>query len=145
MKKTRLPLLEEEFIPCTMEREIAKDIVFRPIKSWHSLTYAGEGLEYIPGTNDRSGCLDDDGRPRMKPYSVAHRIYWHKKAPGLNISAVLSYPKGLTFLSEYFWEILVDNGRSEHVERFFGDNAEKKMEKRIVKLLEKWYKKKYIN
>ena len=128
-----------EFIPCTCEREIAKDIVFREIKSWHRLTYAGEGLKFIPGTNDRSGCIDDDGRCNP-PYSVCHRIYYHKKNPNFIISAILSYPNGIASINKYFWETL--GTRGDDIERFFGKNAEKNMEKKIIKVLRREFRKK---
>ena len=136
--KRKKPVDEDIFIPCTSEREIAKDIVFRQIKSWHSLTYAGEGLKHLPNSLDRSGCLDDDGRC-SRPLSVCHRIYWHRKNPSFYISAVLSYPNGLSYINEYFWETLGTNG--ENIERFFGKDAEREMEKKIIKVLRKEYRK----
>lgn len=31
---------QHEFIPCTMARSIGAGIFFRPVRSWHSATYA---------------------------------------------------------------------------------------------------------
>ena len=131
-----------EFIPCMKEREIAKDIVFREIKSWHRGTYAGERLKYIPGTFDRSGCVGDDGKC-YPPLSVCHRIYYHRKNPGFYISAFLSYPDGLAPINEYFWETL--GTEEDDIERFFGENAEEEMERKIIKVLRKAYRKKKKN
>ena len=107
-----------EGIPCMCEREIAKDIVFKEVKRWHRLSYAGEGLKFIPGTKDRSGCIHDDGKCHP-PLSVCHRIYYHKKNPEYLISAVLSYPNGLSSINEYFWETL-GTAEDGDIERFFG-------------------------
>ncbi len=126
----------QEFIPTTMEREIAKNIVFRPIKSWHSCTYAGERKEKLPDSNDCSGCMRIiDRLPRCSlPLTVTHRIYWNKKNPDVKISAFLSYPDAMGCSSgKYFWEVY--GTRKEDVERFFGDNAEKEMERKIIRVL----------
>jgi len=134
------------FIPCTMEREIAKDIVFRPIKSWHSNTFAGEKLLEMPGSEDRSGCMKlikDKGYQMemcMIPYTVTHRVYWHRKNPENMISAFLSYPEAMGCSDgEYFWEAL--GTAKEDIERFFGDSAEHDMEKKIIKALKREVKK----
>jgi hypothetical protein len=115
-----------EFIPTTLEREIAPDIVFRPIKSWHSGTFAGERLTKIPGTTDGSGCLRD-GRC-SPPLTVTHRKYWNKKT-NKSISAFLSYPNGMSRIDRYFWEIYPIDG---DIERF---NSEEEMEEKIKELL----------
>jgi hypothetical protein len=127
-----------DFIPATMERKIAKDIVFRPMKSWHSMTYAGEKLTKMPNSEDRSGCMRDvNGMPMTSiPYTVTHRVYWHKKHPKENtISAFLSYPDAMgSSGGEYFWETL-GTSKNRDIERFFGDDAEAKMEKKIIRVL----------
>ncbi len=115
-----------DFIPTTMERAISKDIVFRPIRSWHSNTYAGEGLAII--NNDRSGCVDANGLCR-KPSTVTHRIYWNTITKE-EVSAFLSYPHGMGAVSSYFWEIY--NYKSGACERF---NSESEMETRIISIL----------
>ena len=126
-----------EFIPTTMEREIAPNIVFRQKKSWHSGTYAGEGLHIIPNNKcgDRSGCLMQkkyDGVLEITtpPMTVCHRIYWNTKTKK-EVSAFLSYPEAMGECDEYFWETLgtADGG---DIERFLGDNAEKEMEEKII-------------
>jgi hypothetical protein len=126
---------KDKFIPTTMEREIAKGIVFRPVKSWHSGTYAGEKLERLPGAEDRSGCMRIVNGMKVcsVPYTVTHRLYWNKKKPEKTISAFLSYPDAMGCSTEYFWETL--GTRKEDIERFFGDDAEKRMEKKIIKVL----------
>ena len=131
-------LAEEEFIPGTMEREIAKNIVFRPVRSWHSNTYAGEGLYEVKG--DGSGCLIAQGKYGntigldvcMKPLSVTHRVYWNKKKPDKIISAFLSYPNGMGYYGSYFWEAL--GTREDDIERF---DDEKEMERKIIRVLSK--------
>lgn len=130
----------DKFIPTTMEREIAPNIVFRPIRSWHSGTYAGEKLLKIPGKNDGSGCMKKIWNNGYElevcniPYTVTHRLYWNKNNPDNTISAFLSYPDGMGAMDEYFWETL---GTSEDgdIERFRGEGAEKEMEEKIIKTL----------
>jgi hypothetical protein len=127
---------QHEFIPATMEREIAKDIVFRPIRSWHSATYAGEKLQEMNG--DHSGCMEliqQQGFMRKQemcriPYTVTHRQYWHRKNPNELISAFLSYPNAMGCWDTYFWEIYPTLDGNE--KRF---DSEKKMEKAIVRIL----------
>lgn len=121
--------MSQEFIPGTMEREIAKDIVFRPIKSWHSNTFAGERLEFIPGTKDRSCCMKKiDGMNMCSiPYTVTHRLYWNRNKPEQTISAFLSYPNGLIPTDSYMWEALVGGGC-----RY---SSEEEMEKAIIREL----------
>ena len=130
--------MTQNFIPATMEREIAKDIVFRPIKSWHSNTYAGEKEEHLPNETDRSGCARKiDGLWYCPiPLSVTHRKYWHRKNPKYTISAFLSYPNGLGAVDKYFWEALGTINKYE--ERFF---SEEEMERKIIKKLKYEYKK----
>jgi len=110
--KMKLPLPEKEFMPCTMEREVAKDIVFRPLN-------------------------DDRNTPKI---AVTHRIYWHKKNPKLKISAILFYP-GYASIQEYFWETL-GTRKDDEIERFFGKDAERKMERKIIRVLRREFKKK---
>jgi hypothetical protein len=123
------------FIPTMMNRMISKSVCFRQVKCWHSLTYAGEGLTKIPNQDDASGCIGKDGRCN-KPYSVCHRVYWNVVNPAIQISAVLSYPKGLGGCDTYFWEIYSSGKFFDDCERFFGENGEKKMEQRIIELME---------
>lgn len=110
---------ESQFIPTTCEREIAPNIVFRPIRSWHSNTYAGEGLYKVNG--DGSGCLKRSGHALevcYKPYTVTHRAYWHKQT-GEYISAFLSYPSGMGAVDQYFWEI--HDSSDDYEARFFSE------------------------
>ena len=132
---------EERFIPTTMERHITKSIVFRPIRSWHSHTYAGENLESVNG--DGSGCLKKDLITKQgitfdgtisRPYTVTHRLYWNVKNPNETISAFLSYPDAMGCSGgEYFWEI---HPYKNDIKRFFGKDAEKNMEQTIKRLLQ---------
>lgn len=137
--KTSAEKLEEKYIPTTAEREVVPGIVFRPIRSWHSLSYAGEGLEYMPGTKDRSGCLKKEETYGLnictRPLTVTHRLYWNKKNSDKTISAFLSYPDGMGSADEYFWETL-GTRKDGDIERFFGKNSERKMEKKIIKVLD---------
>lgn len=121
---------QQEFIPCTMARHISDGVMFRPVRSWHSATYAGEKLEIVG--SDRSGCARKDGPYSFMcsiPLSVTHRLYWHKDAPDKTVSAFLSYPNGMGCSDEYFWETY---GLGEDVERWFGDAAEQEMETAIT-------------
>lgn len=79
-------MTDKKFIPATMEREIHKDIVFRPIRSWHRGAYAGEQLKIVNG--DRSGCVNEAGYCHA-PLTVTHRLYWNKSNPDKSISAFL--------------------------------------------------------
>lgn len=122
------------FIPCTMARQIGDTgVFFRPVKSWHSGTYAGERLYELPDSGDRSGCLRPDGRADP-PYTVTHRMYWHERAPEHKVSAFLSYPNGMGAMDDYFWEC---NGVDPNgdVTRFTGDDAESEMETAIINFL----------
>ena len=125
--------IKDPFIPATTERHITKDIVFRPRKSWHSATAAGEKITGWTDIEDRSGCA----RPIkecggllmcMVPYSVTHRLYWNKKRPDEKISAFLSYPDAMGGCDTYFWEALFD----DDTHRF---DTEEDMEKAILKAL----------
>jgi len=117
------------FIPCTREIAIGDDVVYRPTRMWHSGTYAGEGLRTLPGNTDGSGCVDAEGRCSA-PKSVTTRLYWNVHRPDDGVSAFLSYPNGMTILSEYAWETL---GTSEDgdIERWTGPDAEQQMEEAI--------------
>ena len=131
---------EERFIPTTMKREIYPNIVFRPIRSWHSNIYAGEQKETLPDSEDRSSCMRKIGeyeRICNIPHTYTHRLYWNKKNPKNTISAFLSYPDAMSYSDgEYFWETL-GTRKNHDIERFFGKNAEKQMEKKIIKVLTK--------
>jgi hypothetical protein len=125
--------VKRDFIPGTTEREVAPNIVFRPIRSWHSGTYAGEKLRDVNG--DRSGCLVDKKLGGFVdlctvPYTVTHRIYWNKET-GKNISAFLSYPGAMAIGDRYFWEIHPYKG---DIARF---DSEDVMERAVVAELSK--------
>lgn len=121
-----------DFIPCTKPVSIGDDIYYRPHKHWGMNIWAGEGLYEMNG--DASGCLHKDAKWPLgtcsKPIVVMQRIYWNGKK---QISAVLSYPNGLSIQGEYFWEIYGDG--LDDIERFFDSNAEEEMETRIKELL----------
>ena len=127
------------FIPTTKETSIGKNIVWRPVKSWHSGTHAGEKLTVMPGqdpkTGDKSGCMRElDGLPMCSiPYTVTHRIYWNTITKK-EVSTFLSYPDAMGYSDgKYFWELL--NPDIGDTERFFGNDAQEKMEERIKKLI----------
>jgi hypothetical protein len=117
------------FIPTTREVSIGDGVVYRPIRSWHSGTCAGEGHLHMPH-GDRSGCIDDDGKT-SPPHTVTHRLYWNVSNPKDTISAFLSYPNAMGLVDEYFWEAIV----GDDVERWIGGTAEADMEQFILGLL----------
>lgn len=116
----------KDYIPATMERIVAANITFRPIRSWHSLTYAGEGLQNVNG--DGSGCVHANGRTCNRPLTVTHRIYTNTKT-GKQLSSFLSYPDGMGAVDVYFWEIFPIE---QDIERF---ESEYEMERRVIDLL----------
>jgi hypothetical protein len=122
----------ELFIPCTREIEIGDGVVYRPIRSWMSLTYAGEGLQIVRG--DASGCVDARGKC-SKPNAVVHRLYWRRLGwpDEPQVSAFLSYPHGMGACSEYFWEAYA----GDEPERYFGTDAESEMETMLRESLRK--------
>lgn len=126
-------MLTRDFIPGTSPRQIAPNIFFQPIRSWHSNTYAGEGLTSVNG--DGSGCLreapDKFGLAVCSPpLSVTHRIYWNEQT-GQQLSVFLSYPNAMGSCDSYFWEVYpVD----DDIARF---DSETEMEVEVIKLLSK--------
>ena len=122
-------LSEERWMPCTMARAIGDGVFFRPVRSWHSNTYAGEKITRVRG--DGSGCMFEDKFKGLSvcgvPYTVTHRLYWHENAPDNSISAFLSYPDAMGCSDgEYFWEAHpMDEGQEA---RYFGADAETEME-----------------
>lgn len=118
------------FVPCTREIDIGNGVVYRPLRSWHSGIFAGEGLTEVGG--DASGCIRIDSRSSYvapRPGTVVHRLYWNKLARGVScVSAFLSYPNAMGACSEYFWEAYI----GEEPERFTGPDAETEMERAIV-------------
>lgn len=102
----------EDFIPGTREVEIGRGVVYRPIRSWHSGTYAGE-RKRVQEDGDTSGCIDEKGRPYGRPYTVTHRLYWNRRDPERRVSVFLSYPGAMGACPEYFWEAYIAD-----VERF---------------------------
>jgi hypothetical protein len=128
--------IKDRFIPCTAARAIGDGVFFRPIRSWHSATYAGENLTEMPGGGDRSGCIFPETFRGIKvcqpPYTVTHRLYWHEHDLNKTLSAFLSYPDAMGCSDgEYFWEVFGIN--PDDVTRYFGDSAEAEMEDAIRK------------
>ena len=123
------------FVPTTREVSIGDGVVYRPVRSWHSGTYAGERRETIPGTSDGSGCIKvkrGSGEELCHPpQTVTHRLYWNVAKPDDTISAFLSYPGAMGCCDEYFWEAYI----GEDVERWTGDTAEADMETAILGVL----------
>ena len=127
--------MTQDFIPATMARSIGSGVFFRPVRSWHSGTFAGEKLYAMPGRTDRSGCLYDEKVRGVlttcaPPMTVTHRLYWHESDPSKIISAFLSYPDAMGCSGgEYFWENYgID---PDDIKRYFGPNAEEEMESDI--------------
>lgn len=123
----------ERFIPCTREITIGGGVWYRPLRSWHSNTYAGEGLTSVRG--DGSGCLHE-GRGAMpvasQPSTVTHRLYWHERNRERTISVFLSYPNRMGYSDgEYFWEAYGTGIEA----RWFGENAETEMEAAVLAVL----------
>lgn len=129
---------EPIYFEATMWRNIGNGIKFRPAKHWGSGVYGAEGCESING--DRSGCITSYLDPInkyvpliMAPIVVQQRHY--KKGKYL-ISAVLSYPFGLSIIDSYFWEIYQLEGKkmllNGDIERY---DSEEEMESRIKELL----------
>lgn len=119
-----------DFLPCTRTVSIGDGIWYRPIRSWHAGTYAGEGLQVVHG--DRSGCVEMVGDREMTspPRSAIHRLYWWEGEPLRRVSALLSYPHGLGASPNYFWEVSIGD-----CERFHGKLAEEEMEKAVKAFL----------
>lgn len=144
---TKKQIIDDEFfVPTTCERHITKEIVFRPVRSWHQCTFAGEGLEKHKG--DGSGCIRKDADlikidlyNAMAPKTATHRVYWHKANPEFHVSAFLSYPNGMSSEPVYHWEIHPveyvdsDGEKFDDIERFFGDDGELKMEEKVKEIL----------
>jgi hypothetical protein len=126
---------DERFIPCTREISIGDGVVYRPIRAWHSNTYAGEGTETQPH-GDRSGCVRYETTPYGRegrcspPKTVTARMYWNVANPKDTVSAFLSYPDGMGCCSEYFWEALGTRADGD-IERWTGDDAEAQMEEAV--------------
>lgn len=119
------------FIPRTKNIKISENIFYRPIKSWHSGTFSGEGLYAIPGTSDASGCLKTHG-VCSPPLTVIHRIYWHKDYEDATFSAWLSYPNAMGLIPDYFWEISNKNEYDVHI-----FHSEQEMEDYIIEYFNK--------
>lgn len=123
--------ISKDFIPGTSPRQIAPNIFFQPIRSWHSNTYAGEGLHNVNG--DGSGCLREEkdrfGLPFCSPpLTVTHRIYWNEQT-NKTLSVFLSYPNAMGSCASYFWEVYPVG---DDIARF---QTEAEMEVEVVKLL----------
>lgn len=119
-----------DFLPATREISIGRGVVYRPIRSWHSGTYAGERITNVHG--DRSGCVTNVPGSLTQhcppPYTVTHRVYWNKRDPERTVSAFLSYPNGMGCCPDYFWEAM----GSDEPERF---PSEEECETRILEWL----------
>lgn len=137
---------DEGFKKVTMWHDIGNGIKWKYYRHWGQNYYAGEGL---PGRVDDEGvCVDGSGgehrivgqyeRPdgRMistdskycrRPVVLLAREYVKGKE---RISAVLSYPGGLGYCDNYFWEIYPN--KQGDCTRF---DSEKKMESYIKRQL----------
>jgi hypothetical protein len=131
----------DQYIPCTREISIGRNVVYRPLRRWSAGTYAGEGIGSIQG--DRSGCVHVESGRRLcsPPNVVTHRRYWNTRAPDIGVSAFLSYPHGMGAVDDYFWEIYGGgepedphdrNPEDNDILRFMGPSAESDMEARIL-------------
>lgn len=110
-----------DWIPCTKAIEIGDGISYRLQKHWGMNVWAGEGLYELNG--DASGCLHrnpfDQYLTCSRPLVVLQRIY---EKGDKSVSAVLSYPNGLSHLGDktYFWEIYP--AKDGDVEMFFDED-----------------------
>lgn len=120
----------DRFIPATMARSVGDGVFFRPVRSWHSATYAGEKIIERSKGGDRSGCMFADKFHGLEvcsiPYTVTHRLYWHERDQSKTISVFLSYPGAMGYCDGYFWEALMPD--ADDVTRYSGDEAETDME-----------------
>lgn len=129
------------FVPCTRAVHVGEGVFYRPIRSWSTNVFAGEGLEIIG--EDRSGCAypEKDGiRKCSLPRTYTHRLYWHEAEPDCTVSAFLSYPGAMgyyTGTNEYFWEANLND-----YERFVGLKAEERLERAILKWFQRRHAKK---
>lgn len=120
-----------DYFPTGFWRDIGDDVSYRQYKHWATNVWAGEGLKQREGRESRSGCLLDDNLC-YQPYAVEARHY-RKGESDKKISAVLSFPSGMGFEEDYFWEIYPsDDG---DIERFVGEGAEEAMELKVKELL----------
>lgn len=109
---------EFDFLPATRAVAIGRDVVYRPIRSWHSGVLAGEGRDIERG--DRSGCIVGQLRGMtvaLPPKSATHRMYWNTET-GASVSAFLSYPNGMSPTPFYHWELLFRGPDGSDVERY---------------------------
>lgn len=126
-----------DFFPGTRWVPIGQGIEWRLHKHWGQGVWAGEGL--FSHNGDGSGCLTDfdilgrridRNRPiyptTSKPIVVCQRIY---RKGSRQLSAVFSYPHGLSIIDEYFWELYPVG---DNIERF---DTEEEMESKIKKIL----------
>jgi len=125
----------KDYLETTYWHDIGDGVKWRNHKHWMTGVLGAEGCTERFG--DRSGCVRKiDGLDYVTaPLAVEQRHY--KRGKHL-ISAVLSYPGGMSFTDGYFWEIYSLKGNSfEDIDRFFGKNAERNMERKIKKLIGK--------
>ena len=129
------------YFPCTKSIDIGDGVSYRLHKHWAMNVWAGEGLYSYKG--DGSGCLSKTDRSGnqidlndkyayisgmcSRPLVVLQRIY---KKGDKEISAVLSYPNGLSHQDTYFWETYPM--KDGDIDRF---SSEEEMEEAIKKVL----------
>lgn len=122
---------DEDMFPGLRTRQLTDTISWRFYKHWGQNWPAGEGLEILNG--DRSGCVFDINGMKWTgvPSVVQARVY---EGPKGWISAVYSYPHGIGYMPDYFWEIYAPETPDlmEDVERF---DTEEEMEARVTELL----------
>jgi len=151
-----LPMInkyKESFENCAQWHPIGNRIKWRYLRHWGQNFHAGEGdlgrkngagkyvdgsggLSHITGTltTCTGNKVSTEGMFCSKPIVFLQREYVRGKE---KISAVLSYPNGLSILDTYFWETYpAING---DIERF---TDERKMESYIKKCFTQWSKKK---
>lgn len=122
-----------DFFPGTKRQYVTETIYWRAAKHWGMSYGAGEGHTRIGG--DRSGCLEriNDRDYCRPPIVVSQRIYFLEGNEQEWISAVHSYPNGLSASSNYFWE-LYTRGMTDDVEKY---DDEEEMELRVIGLFSK--------
>ena len=119
-----------DWIPCTKAINVGNGIKYRLRKHWGMNVWAGEGLTIKNG--HKSGCLTDVElggclETCLRPRVVLQRIYFKNDK---EISAILSYPNGLSDKDYYFWEICPT--KDGDIERFINENEMEKTVKRIL-------------
>ncbi len=134
--KENKPPYEETYYETTYWHDIGNGISWRRYKHASDGHLAGEGITSVYG--DKSYCVHDINGIDWTTRPVVVEARHYKKEGKPLISAVFSYPYGIGYETQYFWELFTygELGVGEdEIERFIGQDAEKEMEERIKELL----------